>query len=88
MTKGYSTMVDNSVNFNMMLEWHLKHNHYPPVHDDMIDVCVVAIDNANDGNWEAGVELPQGFLYLGHNVVPTWKLVDAFHLDDFLSIKH
>ena len=42
------------------LSWHLSCNHYPPVPSCMVDVCLAAIDAANDDDWDRRITLPVG----------------------------
>ena len=68
------------------LSWHLTSNHFPPVPDIMIDPCLEAIDNANAGEWDKLVGLPEGVGYKGLTVAPTEAIIDQHHLHSFLAI--
>lgn len=61
------------------LEWHLQHNHYPPVHPIFIDAAEEAIENANCGNWDTQVGLPNG------RVLTTAQVIKGLHLDPWLE---
>jgi hypothetical protein len=68
------------------LSWHLTSNHFPPVPDIMIDPCLEAIRNAEDGEWDKLVSLPEGVGYKGLTVAPTEAIIDQHHLHSFLAI--
>lgn len=59
--------------------WHLQSNHYPPIHEAFLPVAVEAIDFANDGDWEAELEYPNGLV---RTVAHT---VEGLHLESFLN---
>ena len=60
---------------------HLTSNHYPPVPKVMVETCIEAIDNANVGEWEKEVQLPEGVLWKGQDTAPTDAIVEQHHLD-------
>lgn len=68
------------------LSWHLTSNHFPPVPTIMIDPCLEAIANANDGEWDKMVSLPEGVGYKGLTVAPTEAIIEQHHLYSFLAI--
>jgi hypothetical protein len=61
------------------LSWHLSGNHYPPVHEDFIPVCVDAITKANQGDWDSILTYPNG---RERSVSHT---VEGLHLEAFLD---
>lgn len=63
---------------------HLTGNHYPPVPKVMVPACIEAIDNANEGNWEELVKLPEGVLWKGEPTAPTSAIVEQHHLEFWL----
>ena len=75
----------NGVDFDLMLEWHLAHNHYPAVPQIMFDACREAIECGNSENWEEDIALPDGFLFLGKGAMKAWQVVETFHLDGFVE---
>ena len=60
---------------------HLTSNHYPPVPKFMVEPCIEAIDNANAGEWDKMVQLPEGVLFKGENEAPTSDMVEQHHLE-------
>lgn len=66
------------------LRWHLTSNHYPPVPDIMIPVCIEAIDNANEGDWDAEITLPEGVSWKGLTEAPTHAIVEQHHLETWI----
>ena len=68
------------------LRIHLQYNHYPPIPLSMMKVCQNAIKNANEGNWNKSVRLPEGILYKGrYKNAPTSDIIESHHLDSFLD---
>lgn len=67
------------------LSWHLTSNHYPPVPDTMVQPCVEALDNANAGEWDKMVQLPDGVGYKGGTAAPTHAIIEQHHLESFLD---
>lgn len=67
------------------LSMHLTSNHYPPVPTSMVKPCIEAIDNANAGDWNALVELPEGVSWRGETHAPTHAIIEGHHLDSFLD---
>jgi hypothetical protein len=67
------------------ISWHLSGNHYPPVPQYMVQVCLDAIDLANEGNYDEQVTLPEGTLWRGNATAPVHAIVENFHLDAFLD---
>jgi hypothetical protein len=47
----------------------------------MVPVCIEAIDNANEGNWEELVKLPEGVFWKGEPTAPTSAIVEQHHLE-------
>lgn len=58
---------------------HLKANHYPPVHEAFIPIAVEAINLANQGDWEAVQEYPNG---IERTVAHT---IEGLHLDAYVT---
>lgn len=64
---------------------HLSANHYPPVPSVMVPVCIEAITLANEGEWDARVELPDGVSWRGQNTAPVSAIVEQHHLHEWLA---
>lgn len=80
---GMTTALDlaaSGVDLRVQLSYHLSANHYPPVPKEMVQVCLDAIDLANEGEWEARVSLPDGATYRGETTAPVWAVVEGHHL--------
>lgn len=82
-----ASMVGEKVDLRTALSWHLGTNHYPPAPSSMIDPCLEAIENAEFGDWDAEVTLPEGVLWRGEEYAPTWAIVDQHHLDAFIRFE-
>ena len=64
---------------------HLRANHYPPVPEYMVPVCIEAIDAVNDlGLSDLEIPLPDGVSWRGLTTAPAWAIIEAHHLDAWL----
>jgi hypothetical protein len=61
------------------VSWHLKTNHYPPVHHAFLPVALEAIELANQGDWDFVQEYPNG---IQRTVAHT---VEGLHLDTYIN---
>lgn len=61
------------------LSWHLTGNHYPPVDEAFIPVCIQAIQLANDGDYDSELMYPNGL------VRTVRHCIDGLHLEYFLD---
>ena len=80
-------MLDSTVAYqdrDMILSWHLRSNHYPPVPLSMLDTCKEAIDKANNGLWDEMVDLPKGITWRDNDYAPVREIIEQHHLDAFL----
>lgn len=71
-----------------LVRWHLQHNHYPPVPDDMVPVAVKALEAIQSGRehqWFASIPLPVGVRYKGRTWATAEEMAEAFHLDDLVD---
>ena len=76
---------DGMISLEQAVEYQLRVNHFPPVPYSMIPVCIKAIENANEGNWDGMVDLPEGTSYRGSNQAPTSAIIQGHHLEFFLE---
>jgi len=74
-----------STSLNQAVSWHLTSNHFPPVPTSMVAPCIEAIENANAGEWDKLVQLPEGVGYKGSTSAPTYAMVEQHHLESFLD---
>ncbi len=76
------------VDLDTALEWHLLHNHYPPVPRTMIAPCKKAIELARQECFDELIDLPEGIRYKhgqDDDKAPVSALIENYHLDDFLG---
>ena len=78
------SIAESGLSLRDQLAWHLQGNHYPPIPTSMIDPCVLAINLASNGDWQALVELPDGVYYRGETSAPASAIVEQHHLDAFI----
>jgi hypothetical protein len=67
-----------------VLEWHLGHNHYPPIPPFMVPVAMEAIRAVEDDDGGRAIELPSGITYSGGTWAPAFALVEVMHLEPFI----
>ena len=64
---------------------HLRSNHYPPVPDIMVPVCIDAIDAVNtEGDWDKEITLPEGVSWKGLTSAPASAIIEQHHLEFWL----
>jgi hypothetical protein len=76
-------MANQGLPLEVVLEWHLTGNHYPPLPVALIPVCIQAIKNANEGNWDDWIIFPPGHGFVAGET--TARIVEACHLESFLN---
>jgi len=77
-------MAEASISLEQQIEWHLTTNHYPPVPPIMVQTCIEAIDEANDGNWDINITLPEGVSWRGLTTCPVYAIVEQHHLEPWI----
>ena len=65
----------------------LQNNHYPPIPEFFIPVCLQAIDLANQGLYDEVIDLPEGVTdaTTGQSVTSVSKLIEWAHLSFFIT---
>lgn len=78
-------MMEMSDNIGAVMDWHLRHNHFPP-HPEFVYACIAAVDAANRDDWDDEVDLPEGVTTRdGQTTVKAAHLVECFHLESFIN---
>ena len=67
---------------------HLTSNHYPPVPKSMVEPCIEAIELCNAGDQGELVDLPDGILWKGEPQAPAYAIVEAHHLEPWISFDY
>ena len=69
------------------VRFQLQNNHYPPIPDFFIPVCLQAIELANQGLYDEYVDLPEGVTdaQSGGTQTTATKLIDWAHLSFFIT---
>ncbi len=62
-----------------MLQHHLQWNHYPSISPVFVPVAQRAIELANEDDWDAMIELPNGVS------ISVGEIVDQLHLTTFVT---
>ena len=73
-------IAETSLPLEVQLEWHLQHNHFPPVPVSMVAACVAAIEAYWDDDTERLISLPEGVGYKGMTAAPAWAIAEQHHL--------
>lgn len=61
-----------------VLQWHLQHNHYPPVNLVFVPTAQEAIQHYNDDDWNFVIKMPNG------KELSAGRIVEELHLESFL----
>ena len=64
---------------NVMLRYHLKHNHYPPVSVVFVVIAAEAIAAVEAEDWQRKIELPNG------KIMTASEIVEELHLSSFIT---
>jgi hypothetical protein len=66
---------------------HLMYNCFPP-HPEMCDACVDAVIAVVGGDDERLIDLPENVAdrRTGEQKTPAFRLIESFHLEDFIDI--
>ena len=78
-------VANGETNLNVALHYHLRANHYPPLPVSLIPTCKEVIEKANDNDYYAEVELPEGILFRGRTTAPVHECIRAWHLEAFIE---
>jgi hypothetical protein len=80
---GAMRAMDIADNFDLEegIKIHLRTNHYPPVPESMVPICLDAIDAANEGDWDRDIDLPEGVMFRGLTQAPASAIVEQHHLE-------
>lgn len=68
------------------LAWHLKANHYPPVPETMVPVCVEAIEACQEDDYKKLIKLPEGVSWKGEEKAPAYAIIESHHLEAWLEL--
>ena len=95
---GAMTALDiatTDISLEQQLSWHLSGNHYPPIPQSMIPVCIEAIDAYWEDDTNKLIKLPfdgvdrDGNPFQirwrdGSDHAPAWAIIEHAHLDAWL----
>jgi hypothetical protein len=78
--------VDNGLNLNLALRFHLQNNHYPPVPISFLPLCEEVILGVSDETLSLDdyVSLPDGLTWRGMTSAPVREVISWLHLDHFI----
>jgi hypothetical protein len=86
-----ATTMTDMAGIERAMSYHLTANHYPPVPESMVPVCIEAVMLAADiymddvdGAVEE-IELPEGVSFRGRETAPISNIIEAHHLDAFID---
>lgn len=78
-------IAETSIPVEEQIRIHLRANHYPPVPESMVPVCIAALNAAACDEWDKLIPLPEGVSYRGLNAAPVSAIVEQHHLDPWLD---
>lgn len=88
-------ITETETTLEQQISWHLQANHYPPIPQVMVDVCVKAIEAMKDGDVNRELLLPFDgerdgkpfqILWRGKPTAPAWAIAEHAHLDAWLMM--
>ena len=71
--------IEQGVELEKALYFHLRGNHFPPVHPDFIPTCVTAINKCNEEDYEYEIEMPNGI------TKKAYEIIEGLRLESFLE---
>ncbi len=83
---GYIQAIEmaNLMDLEQGVRWHLRHNHYPPVPSEMIQIAVKAVRLCREDKFNETIIIVfehQGFGW----GVPAYVIVEAYHLEPWVN---
>ena len=84
-TLAHEIANDPNMDLHHQLAFHLQSNHFPPIPLEMIKPCKEAIEAYWDDDYDKLISLPEGVGYRGLTVAPAHAIVDAHHLDAWVT---
>lgn len=78
-------IIEAGVPLDTQIEFHLRANHYPPISNTMVPVCIEAIEWANMGEWHRNLSLPEGVGYKGLTIAPVHAIIEQHHLEPWID---
>jgi hypothetical protein len=78
-------IIEAGVPLDTQIEFHLRANHYPPISNTMVPVCLEAIEWANMGEWHKNLSLPEGVGYKGLTIAPVHAIIEQHHLEPWID---
>ena len=78
-------MLETGKSLDVVLQWHLQHNHFPALPLAMIEPAKQAIEAGNCEQWDMLIDLPKGMQYRGQTAATASALIEALHLGSFIE---
>ena len=78
-------LADSELDLETQIRFQLRSNHYPPVPESMVPVCIQAIDQANEGNWEEMIKMPEGVSWRNQDHAPVYAIIEQHHLEFWVA---
>lgn len=70
---------ETEISLEQQITWHLRDNHYPPVHPVFVAVAINAIEKINSGEGDTVITMPNGIEKTAYGVA------EGLHLDTWLD---
>lgn len=77
--------MNNLLDMYTMISNHIVYNLFPGLPQSLTFACCQAIANANEGDMEREIELPEHITFGGKTTCPTHALIDFARLESFLD---
>lgn len=79
-------ITETDLPMEIQIEWHLQHNHFPPIPAVMVHPCLKAIEAYWEGDTMRNISLPEGVGYKGLTVAPAWAILEQHHLEAWTAV--
>lgn len=83
---GMKHIVDEGLDLDVALLWHLTSNHFPPIPEAMIPVARKAIEHASANEWDEQIDFPAGWVVNDASQMSVRRIVEIMHLDAFIDV--
>ena len=82
---GAEAMAQEGISLETAITWQLRSNHFPAVPLSMVPVCIEAIEDAREGDFDSILALPDPVTYRGSSEAPVWAILEGYHLEDWVN---
>lgn len=64
----------------IVLEWHMRYNHHPPLDTALTDACLAALEALREDDLDRIIEMPDGVQYRGQDAATAAEIAESANL--------